>query len=117
VALEVGCNLFDSAVSYSGGLSEEVLGAAIKGRRDKVLIQGQFPQRSGPNDIGSSRLHLMSCLEASLLRLGTDYIALWQMHGFDALTPIEETMRCSTMSCRPGRPATSAARISPAGIS
>jgi aryl-alcohol dehydrogenase-like predicted oxidoreductase len=94
VALESGLNLFDSADVYSGGAAEEILGKAIAGRRDKVLIstKGTFRFGEGPNDVGSSRHHLTRSVEGSLRRLGTDYIDLYQLHGFDASTPIEETL-------------------------
>src|SRR5258707_12490162 len=94
VCLEAGLTMFDSADVYSGGLAEEILGQAIKGRRDKVLIstKGSFPRGTGPNDVGSSRHHLTRAVEASLRRLGTDYIDLYQLHGFDALTPVEEVL-------------------------
>ncbi len=94
VCLEAGLTLFDSADIYSGGMAEEILGQAIKGRRDKVLISTKATFRSGEgaNDVGSSRQHLTRAIEGSLRRLGTDYIDLFQLHGFDALTPIEETL-------------------------
>ena len=87
--------MFDSADIYSAGAAEEILGGAIKGRRDQVLIstKATFAIAGGPNDKGSSRFHLIRQCEASLKRLGTDYIDLYQMHGFDALTPPEETLR------------------------
>jgi aryl-alcohol dehydrogenase-like predicted oxidoreductase len=95
IALDAGVSMFDSADVYSAGLSEEVLGKAIDGRRDKVLIstKGTFRTGPGPNDIGSSRHRIISACEASLRRLGTDYIDLYQLHGFDAVTPIDETVR------------------------
>lgn len=95
IALEAGVSLFDTADSYSAGLAEEILGAAIAGRRSQVLIstKSTFRLGSGPNDVGSSRHRLIRACEASLRRLGIDHIDLWQMHGFDAATPIEETMR------------------------
>jgi aryl-alcohol dehydrogenase-like predicted oxidoreductase len=94
VCLEAGLNLFDSADIYSSGKAEEILGQAIKGRRDKVLIstKGTFRFGEGPNDVGSSRFHLIQAVEGSLRRLGTDYIDLYQLHGFDAMTPIEEVL-------------------------
>ncbi|OAM89426.1 aldo/keto reductase [Termitidicoccus mucosus] len=94
ICLEAGLNLFDSADIYSAGRAEEVLGQAIKGRRDQVLIstKGTFRAGDGPNDVGSSRHHLIRAVEGSLRRLGTDYIDLYQLHGFDALTPVEETL-------------------------
>jgi aryl-alcohol dehydrogenase-like predicted oxidoreductase len=95
VSIDAGVNLFDTADVYSQGLSEEILGKAIAGRRDNVLIatKATFKMGDGPNDIGSSRFHLIQACEASLRRLGTDYIDLYQLHGFDALTPVEEALR------------------------
>jgi aryl-alcohol dehydrogenase-like predicted oxidoreductase len=94
VCLDAGLTMFDSADIYSNGLAEEVLGAAIKGRRDKVLIstKATFRLGDGPNDVGSSRFHLIRSCEAALKRLGTDHIDLFQLHGFDATTPVEETL-------------------------
>ena len=94
VCLEAGLTMFDSADVYSGGLAEEILGQAIKGRRSQLLIstKGSFRLGTGPNDIGSSRFHLTQAVEASLRRLGTDYIDLYQLHGFDAMTPVEEVL-------------------------
>ena len=94
ICLDAGLTMFDSADIYSAGLAEGVLGAAIKGRRDKVLIstKATFRHGDGPNDVGSSRFHLIRACEGSLKRLGTDYIDLYQMHGFDAMTPIEEVL-------------------------
>lgn len=94
VCLESGLNLFDSADVYSSGIAEQILGQAIKGRRDKVIIstKGTFRAGPGPNDVGSSRFHITKAVEGSLRRLGTDYIDLYQLHGFDAMTPIEEVL-------------------------
>ncbi len=94
IALEAGLTMFDSANIYSVGAAEETLGQAIKGRRDRVLIstKGTFRFGDGPNDTGTSRHHLINAVEGSLRRLGTDYIDLYQLHGFDALTPVEETL-------------------------
>lgn len=94
LCLDAGVNFFDTADVYSSGGSEEVLGHALKGRRDEVLIstKGSFGMGPGPNDKGSSRFHLIKACEASLKRLGTDHIDLYFMHGFDALTPVEETL-------------------------
>lgn len=94
LCLEAGVNFFDTADIYSHGSSEEILGKAIKGRRDEVLIstKATFRMNDGPNDLGSSRHHLIKACDASLKRLGTDYIDLYHMHGFDALTPIEEVL-------------------------
>src|SRR3954471_17709402 len=91
VCLDAGLTIFDSADIYSGGLAEEILGQAIKGRRDQVILstKGTFRAGQGPNDVGSSRYHLKRSVEASLKRLGTDRIDLYQLHGFDALTPPE----------------------------
>ncbi len=94
ICLEAGVNMFDTADIYHEGLSEEVLGQAVAGRRDKVLIstKATFKMGPGPNEVGSSRHHLLQACEASLRRLKTDYIDLYQMHGFDGLTPVEETL-------------------------
>jgi aryl-alcohol dehydrogenase-like predicted oxidoreductase len=94
ICLDAGLNMFDTADIYSAGASEEILGAAVKGRRDKVLISGKSANRmgKGPNDVGASAYHLTRGIEASLKRLGTDYIDLFQLHSFDALTPIHETL-------------------------
>jgi aryl-alcohol dehydrogenase-like predicted oxidoreductase len=94
ISLEGGLNMFDSADVYSDCSAEEILGKAIKGRRDQVIISTKATFRSGPghNDVGSSRHHLNKACESSLRRLGTDYIDLYQMHGFDALSPVEETL-------------------------
>jgi aryl-alcohol dehydrogenase-like predicted oxidoreductase len=95
LCLEAGVNFFDTADVYSEGASEEILGAALKGRRDQAIIstKGTFPVGAGPNDLGSSRYHIVRAAEASLKRLGTDHIDLYFMHGFDALTPVDETLR------------------------
>ena len=96
ICLEAGLTMFDTADVYSAGMAEEILAAAIKGRRDKVLIstKATFPMGDGPNEKGSSRQWLTTAVNASLKRLGTDYIDLFQLHGFDALTPQDETLRC-----------------------
>jgi aryl-alcohol dehydrogenase-like predicted oxidoreductase len=96
ICLDHGVTLFDTADVYSKGGSEEILGGAIKNRRDQVLISTKATFRfsdTDPNDVGSSRFHLINACERSLKRLGVDYIDLFQLHGFDALTPIEETLR------------------------
>lgn len=94
ICLEHGLNFFDTANIYSEGVSEEVLGQAIKGRRQDVLIstKATFPMGTGPNDQGSSRAHILKACEDSLRRLRTDYIDVYFMHGFDAFTPVEETL-------------------------
>lgn len=95
LCLEAGLNMFDSADIYSDGAAEEILGAAIQGRRDQVLIstKATFRSGSGANEVGSSRHHLIRSVDSALRRLGTDYIDLFQLHGFDAATPVEETLR------------------------
>jgi aryl-alcohol dehydrogenase-like predicted oxidoreductase len=105
ICLEAGLTMFDSADIYSDGLAEEVLGTAIKGRRDKVLVstKGTFRFGPGPDDVGSGRKHLAKAIEGSLRRLGTDYIDLYQLHGFDALTPIEETLETLDDFVRAGK--------------
>jgi aryl-alcohol dehydrogenase-like predicted oxidoreductase len=94
ICLDSGVNLFDTADIYSNGLSETILGKAIANRRDKVLIstKATFRLGEGPNDVGSSRHHLIQACEASLRRLGTDYIDIYHLHGFDALTPVDEVL-------------------------
>ena len=94
ICLDAGMNFFDTADVYSDGSSEEVLGQALKGRRDKVLVstKGTFTTGSTPNDKGSSRHHIINAVEASLKRLQTDYIDVYFLHAYDALTPMEETM-------------------------
>jgi aryl-alcohol dehydrogenase-like predicted oxidoreductase len=94
VCLEAGANLFDVANVYSIGAAEEILGKAIEGRRHEVLLstKATFRMGDGPNNVGSSRYHLLEQVHASLKRLGTDYIDIYHMHGFDATTPIEETL-------------------------
>jgi aryl-alcohol dehydrogenase-like predicted oxidoreductase len=105
IALEAGVNFFDTGDTYSGGLAEEILGEAIKGRRDQILLstKATFRSEPGPNGLGSSRHHLLRACEASLRRLGTDYIDIYHMHGFDALTPVEETLRTLDDLVRSGK--------------
>jgi aryl-alcohol dehydrogenase-like predicted oxidoreductase len=105
ICLDAGINLFDTADTYSHGVSEEILGQAVKGRRDKVLIstKATFPMSDDPNDRGTSRHHLMRSCEASLRRLNTDYIDIYTMHGFDKLTPIDETLRALDDLVRSGK--------------
>jgi aryl-alcohol dehydrogenase-like predicted oxidoreductase len=92
--IDAGVNLFDTANGYSNGLAEEILGKALQGKRDQVLISTKafFPMGGGPNELGSSRLHLLEQCDASLRRLGTDRIDIYHMHGFDAMTPVDETL-------------------------
>jgi aryl-alcohol dehydrogenase-like predicted oxidoreductase len=94
ICLDAGVTMFDSADIYSSGSSEAVLGEAIKGKRDKVIIstKATFRFDDGPNSVGSSRFHLIQAVDAALKRLQTDYIDLFQLHGFDAKTPVVEVL-------------------------
>ncbi len=105
ICLEAGVNMFDSADVYSKGDAEIILGKALKGRRDQVLISTKATFRSGAgiNEVGSSRHHLLRSVDASLKRLGTDSIDLFQLHGFDAVTPIEETLDTLDSLVRAGK--------------
>jgi len=105
ICLDAGLNMFDSADVYSKGLAEEILGQAIKGRRDQVILstKGSFRMGPGPNDLGSSRSYLTRAVEASLRRLRTDYIDLYQLHGFDAQTPVEEVLQTLDGLVRAGK--------------
>jgi aryl-alcohol dehydrogenase-like predicted oxidoreductase len=105
VCLDAGLTMFDSADTYSDGLAEEILGKAIAGRRGRVLIstKASFRHGPGPNDIGSSRFHLLRAIDASLKRLGTDHIDLFQLHGFDAVTPVEEVLHTLDDLVRAGK--------------
>ncbi|HVV01411.1 MAG TPA: aldo/keto reductase [Verrucomicrobiae bacterium] len=105
ICLEAGLNMFDSADIYSDGASEEILGHAIKGRRDRVIISTKATFRHGPdpNDVGSSRYGLIRAVDSALKRLQTDYIDLFQLHGFDATTPVEETVSALDDLVRAGK--------------
>jgi len=105
VCLEHGVSLFDTADVYSDGASEEILGAAIKGKRERLLLSTKvaFPTGAGANEFGSSRQHLVSAVEKSLQRLGTDHIDLLQLHGQDFNTPVEETMSALDDLVRSGK--------------
>jgi aryl-alcohol dehydrogenase-like predicted oxidoreductase len=105
ICLEAGLTMFDSADVYSAGAAEEILGEAIKGRRNQVLIstKATFRRGDGPNDVGSSRFHLIEAVDAALRRLQTDHIDLFQLHGFDALTPIAETLSALDDLVRAGK--------------
>ncbi|MFL9866014.1 aldo/keto reductase [Paraburkholderia fungorum] len=94
ICFDAGVTMFDSADIYSSGASESVLGEALKGKRDKAIIstKATFRFDDGPNSVGSSRFHLIQAVDAALKRLQTDYIDLFQLHGFDAKTPIVEVM-------------------------
>ncbi|PQA54589.1 aldo/keto reductase [Siphonobacter curvatus] len=95
ISMERGVNFFDTANVYSQGASEEILGQAIRGKRHKTILatKGSFTMSEGLNDKGSSRFHLINAVHDSLKRLGTDYIDVYFMHGFDSQTPLEETLR------------------------
>jgi aryl-alcohol dehydrogenase-like predicted oxidoreductase len=95
ICFDAGVNFFDTADNYSSGAAEEILGQALKGRRQDAIIatKSTFTAGEGPNDVGSSRYHIVRSCEGSLKRLGTDHIDIYFMHGFDALTPVEETLR------------------------
>lgn len=95
LCLEAGLNMFDTADMYSRGASEEILGKALAGKRNKALIatKGTFPMGDDRNQMGSSRFHLLEACEASLRRLNTDHIDLYYIHGFDVNTPLDETLR------------------------
>jgi aryl-alcohol dehydrogenase-like predicted oxidoreductase len=105
ICMEAGVSMFDTADVYSNGASEEVLGAAITGRRDKVIVSTKtsLPMGDGPDDAGSSRSRLIKACEAALRRLGTDYIDLLQLHAFDAGTRIEEVLETLDDLVRAGK--------------
>src|SRR6201997_554361 len=105
ICLDAGVNFFDTADVYSNGVSEEILGKAIAGRRSSVLVstKASFRMGNGPNDLGSSRYHLIQACEASLRRLGTDYIDIYHLHGFDQITPVEEALQTLDTLVRSGK--------------
>src|SRR3954452_19729798 len=105
MCLDAGVNLIDTADVYSDGLSEEDVGKTLKGRRARVLLatKARFAMGDGPNDAGLSRHHLIRACEASLRRLGTDYIDLYQVHEWDGVTPMEETLRALDDLVRSGK--------------
>ncbi|WP_311275966.1 aldo/keto reductase [Methylobacterium sp. WCS2018Hpa-22] len=105
LCLDSGVNFFDTADIYSGGASEEILGQALKGKRERALIstKATFRFNDDLNQVGSSRHHLVRACEASLKRLGTEHIDVYFMHGFDALTPVEETLRALDDLTRSGK--------------
>ncbi len=104
-ALDLGLNFIDTADSYTGGESERAIGKAIAARRAEVVLATKVASKvgDGPNDVGASRQHIMAGVEASLRRLNTDYIDLYQIHRFDASTPMEETMRALDDLVRSGK--------------
>jgi aryl-alcohol dehydrogenase-like predicted oxidoreductase len=105
LCLDAGVTFFDTANSYSFGRSEEILGAAIKGRRHDVLLatKATLPMGDRPNDFGSSRRALVGACDDSLRRLGTDYLDVYYMHAFDATTPVDETLRALDDLVRSGK--------------
>jgi aryl-alcohol dehydrogenase-like predicted oxidoreductase len=103
LSLEAGINLFDTADVYSDGASEEVLGEALRGRRDAVLISTKASLPTGPDDWGSSRSRLLRAVDGALRRLQTDHIDLFQLHGYDAYTPIDEVLQTLEMLVEQGK--------------
>jgi aryl-alcohol dehydrogenase-like predicted oxidoreductase len=106
LCVDAGVNLFDTADIYSYGASEEILGKAVEGKRNNLLISTKATFRMGsgdPNAVGSSRYHLIRSMEGSLRRLRTDYVDIYHMHGFDATTPLEETMETLDTFVRSGK--------------
>src|SRR6516162_2889166 len=105
MCLDAGVNLIDTADVYSSGLAEEILGQVLRGRRDRVLLatKVRMPMGRGPNDAGLSRHHVISGCEASLRRLGTDHIDLYQVHEWDGQTPLEETLRALDLLVQSGK--------------
>jgi aryl-alcohol dehydrogenase-like predicted oxidoreductase len=105
ICIDAGLNHFDTADVYSAGKSEEILGAAIDGRRDRVIVSTKtgFPNHAGAKEFGASREHLTRSCEASLKRLHTDYIDIYHLHGFDAVTPVEETLETLNSLVRSGK--------------
>ena len=106
ICMEAGLHFFDTADVYSGGKSEEMLGRAVAHlKREDILISSKatFRLGKGPNDVGSSRYHLIQSLERSLKRLGTDYIDVYHLHAFDATTPVEETLNTLDKMVREGK--------------
>ncbi len=105
ICLDAGVNLFDTADVYSSGASESILGAALKGRRDKAIVSTKLSLRmgDGPNDAGSSRHHLIEGVNATLKRLDTDHIDILQLHAFDAMTPVEQVVQTLDGLIRAGK--------------
>ena len=105
MVLDAGVNLIDTADVYSDGMSEEILGEVLAGRRDRLLIasKARFPMGAGPNDAGLSRHHLIEACEASLRRMRIDHIDLYQVHSWDGQTPLEETARALDELVRGGK--------------
>lgn len=105
LCMEAGINLYDTADVYSDGLSEEILGQALKNYRDQILIatKARFPMGPNINQAGASRFHIINACEASLKRLGTDHIDLYQIHEWDGITPVEETLEAMDTLVRSGK--------------
>ncbi|MEZ4292726.1 MAG: aldo/keto reductase [Myxococcota bacterium] len=105
LCLDAGLDMFDTSDNHSQGAADEILAQAIRGRRDDVLLatKATFPTGPGPNDVGASRFHLLRSVEATLRRFGTDRVELLQMHGFDAMTPLEETLQTLDELVRSGK--------------
>src|SRR6185503_3553332 len=105
MCLEAGVNLIDTADVYSEGVSEEIVGEVLRGRRDQVLLatKVRMPMGPGPNDAGLSRHHVIAGCEASLRRLGTDYVDLYQVHEWDGVAAIEETLGALDFLVRSGK--------------
>ncbi|MBO8184178.1 aldo/keto reductase [Streptomyces spirodelae] len=105
MCLDAGVNLFDTANMYSAGLSEEILGEVITGRRDRLLLSSKVRMAvgDGPNDQGLSRHHILGQVEGSLRRLGTDHLDIYHVHEWDGLTPLEETMEALDSLVRAGK--------------
>src|SRR3954469_23985269 len=105
MCLDAGVNLVDTADVYSRGISEEIVGEALQGRRDRVLLatKARMPMGDGPNDAGLSRHHLIAACEGSLRRLQTDHIDLYQVHEWDGHTPLEETLHALDTLVRDGK--------------
>ncbi len=105
VCLDNGVSMFDTADVYSDGMAEEILGKAIRGKRQRLLISTKvtFPTGEGPNDYGSGRQHLLTAVEKSMTRLGVDHIDLLQLHGQDYNAPVEETLATLDQMVRDGK--------------
>jgi aryl-alcohol dehydrogenase-like predicted oxidoreductase len=105
ICLDAGITLFDTADVYSNGASEQILGAALQGRRSRAIVSTKLALRSGdgPNDVGASRAHLIEATDAALRRLGTDHIDILQLHAYDAMTPVEQVLRTLDDLVRAGK--------------
>jgi len=103
--LDAGGNFIDTADVYSNGVSEEITGRALRSRRQQIVLATKVagPMGAGPNDLGVSRKHILDAVDASLRRLGTDYIDLYQVHAYDPTTPLDETLRALDACVRAGK--------------